>query len=206
MVVAPLTSKAATLYTATDMSATGDRRRRSDLDLFVLALVEEGVSTPYRMQVDAGLSQGATIPTLRRLVAAKWIRQSRPGSRGRMEYRITAAGRRRLGNGWRELIDFGPVGDLDTDLRAALLALFVGGQRIPAAQFLRASADKRQQTIKHAPESSEQPGQSLLAASYQRLRAEAVQSLAEAETTAILTVAGRLPPKPGSRALLKQRS
>lgn len=181
------------------MSATGDRRRRSDLDLFVLALVEEGVSTPYRMQVDAGLSQGATIPSLRRLVAGKWIRQSKPGARGRMEYGITATGRRRLRTGWQELIDQGPIGDLDTDLRAALLALFVGGQRIRAAQFLRASADKKRVSIENSQRANDRQDRSSLASWYQRLRSESAQTLVEAEAGAILAVTGRLPALPARR-------
>jgi hypothetical protein len=43
------------------MSETRDKRRRTDLDLFVLALIDGGVSTPYELQKEAGLSQGATI-------------------------------------------------------------------------------------------------------------------------------------------------
>lgn len=45
-----------------------DKRRRADLDLFVLALIEGGLVTPYELQKAAGLSPGATISSLRRLV------------------------------------------------------------------------------------------------------------------------------------------
>ena len=38
------------------MSETRDKRRRTDLDLFVLALIDGGVSTPYELQKAAGLS------------------------------------------------------------------------------------------------------------------------------------------------------
>lgn len=44
-----------------DMSETRDKRRKSDLDLFVLALIGSGVSTPCVLQKEAGLSPGATI-------------------------------------------------------------------------------------------------------------------------------------------------
>jgi hypothetical protein len=40
---------------------TRDKRRRTDLYLFGLALIDRGVSTPYELQKAAGLSQGATI-------------------------------------------------------------------------------------------------------------------------------------------------
>jgi hypothetical protein len=43
------------------MSGTRDKRRRTDLDLFILALIDSGVSTPCEFQMAAGLSQGATM-------------------------------------------------------------------------------------------------------------------------------------------------
>jgi hypothetical protein len=58
------------------MSETRDKRRRTDLDLFVLALVADGISTPYELQKAAGLSQGATIPTLRRLLKEGFVEQA----------------------------------------------------------------------------------------------------------------------------------
>ncbi len=44
------------------MSQTSDKRRRTELDLFMLALINGGITTPYALQKSAGLSQGATIP------------------------------------------------------------------------------------------------------------------------------------------------
>ena len=75
------------------MSDTPDKRRRTDLDLFVLALIDGGVSTPYELQKSAGLSQGATIPTLKRLLEARLVRQGKPGVRGRTDYKVTSAGK-----------------------------------------------------------------------------------------------------------------
>jgi hypothetical protein len=43
-------------------------------------------------------------------------------------HKITAAGQRYLKSGWRQLIDDGPSGDRDADLRVVLLALW--GARI----------------------------------------------------------------------------
>jgi hypothetical protein len=60
------------------MSETRDKRRRTDLGLFVLALIDSGVSTPYEFQKTAGLSQGATIPALQRLLDARLVRQGNP--------------------------------------------------------------------------------------------------------------------------------
>lgn len=125
------------------MSQTRDRRRRIDLDLFVLALIESGILTPYDFQRAANLSPGATIPALQRLLESGFVRQGKPGSRGRTEHRITAAGKRLLKTGWRRLIQDGPSSDLDADLRIALLALWVGGKRQLATDFLKQSAAKK---------------------------------------------------------------
>jgi hypothetical protein len=60
------------------MSQTPDKRRRTDLDLFILALIDSGISTPYEFQKAASLSQGATIPALQRLLEARLVRQGKP--------------------------------------------------------------------------------------------------------------------------------
>jgi DNA-binding PadR family transcriptional regulator len=172
-----------------------DKRRRSDLDLFVLALIESGVATPYELQTSAGLSPGATIPALRRLVSGGWTAQRKPGPRGRTEHTITAAGRQHLQDGWRQLIKEGPSGDVDADLRVALLALFVGGERRIAAEFLRASAEKKQAAYAGSRQLEGQPDQPPLAAGYQRLRFDSAKSVIRAETAGILTMARRLPAK-----------
>ncbi len=57
------------------MPETRDKRRKTDLDEFVLALIDSGVSTPYALQKAAGLSQGATIPALQRLLDARLVRR-----------------------------------------------------------------------------------------------------------------------------------
>ena len=125
------------------MSETRDKRRRTDLDLFILALIDGGVSTPYELQKSAGLSQGATIPALQRLLEARLVRQGKPGARRRTGYKVTAAGKKALKAGWLPLIDAGPSGDIDSDLRVALLAIWGSGDSRVAADFLRESADKK---------------------------------------------------------------
>jgi DNA-binding PadR family transcriptional regulator len=129
------------------MSETRDKRRRTDLDLFVLALIDSGVSTPYELQKAAGLSQGATIPALQRLLDARLVRQGKPGARGRTGHQVTAAGKRLLKDGWLALIEEGPSGDVDSDLRVALLALLGGGDPRLAADLLRQSADRKMESV-----------------------------------------------------------
>lgn len=177
------------------MAETRDKRRRTDLDLFVLALIDSGVSTPYELQKAAGLSQGATIPALQRLLDARFVRQEKSGPRGRTDYQVTAAGKRLLKDGWLALIEDGPSGDIDSDLRVALLALSGGGDRQLAADFLRQSADKKIKSMA-AVEPMGNPGKlHPLPHWYSELRSSTMKSLLTAESLAIRAMADALPRK-----------
>ena len=172
------------------MSETRDKRRRTDLDLFVLALVDGGVSTPYELQKTAGLSQGATIPALQRLLEARLVRQGKPGARGRTDHRVTAAGKRLLKDGWLTLIEEGPSGDVDSDLRVALLTLLGGGDRRLAADFLHQSADMKMAAAEPIGNSGALP---LLPQWYRHLRSSTAKALLTAESSAIRAMADALP-------------
>jgi len=175
------------------MSETRDKRRRTDLDLFVLALIDSGITTPYELQKSAGLSPGATIPALQRLLEAGFARQGKPGPRGRTAHRTTSAGKNLLKSGWRELLDDGPSGDLDADLRVALLTLWAGGERRLAVDFLRQSADKKAESIEVVAEDSSSEGSAPLATWYGRLRSASAKALMRGESAAALAMAENLP-------------
>ena len=177
------------------MSETPDRRRRTDLDLFVLALIESGISTPYELQKAAGLSQGATVPALQRLLESGFVRQGKPGLRGRTEYKVTAPGKRVLKTGWHGLMKDGPSGDLDADLRVALLAWWIGRDRRLAAEFLRRSADKKGESIDFAEEENNSDFLSPLAYWYSKLRSASAKALIEAESEAVRSLIEALPRK-----------
>ncbi len=182
------------------------------MDLFILALIDGGVTTPYELQKSASLSQGATIPALQRLLEARLVRQGKPGPRGRTDYKVTAAGKRLLKGGWLALIEDGPSGDVDSDLRVALLALLGGGDRYLSAHFLRQSADKKMESAR-AVEPMGNPG-SLppLPRLYSELQSTTAKALLMAESVAIRAMADALPRKlsgkPGhsTRAAKKQKS
>ena len=159
------------------MSETRDKRRRTDLDLFVLALIDSGISTPYELQKAAGLSQGATIPALQRLLDSRLVRQGKPGARGRTDYQVTVVGRRLLKDGWLALIEDGPSGDVDSDLRVALLALLGGGDRRLAVDFLSRSADKKMEPVAAAQPSVDLGKLAPLARLYSELRSTTTKSL-----------------------------
>jgi len=121
-----------------------------DLDLFVLALIDSGISTPYEFQKAAGLSPGSNHPGAAEIVEGGCVRQGKQGSRGRTDHSITPTGRKFLKNGWHVLLEDGPSGDLDSDLRVALLVLWAGGKRRLATEFLQQSASKKLESIEAA--------------------------------------------------------
>ena len=129
------------------MASKRDKRRRSDLRAFVIALLLEGVSTPYELQSLAGLSPGATIPILQSLVEDGHVRAGKPGTRGRVAYVVTSKGKKWLSAVWRTLLKDGPSGDRDSDLRVFLIALRAGKDRARAEAFLRSGLEHRQEAI-----------------------------------------------------------
>jgi DNA-binding PadR family transcriptional regulator len=173
------------------MAEQPDKRRRTDLDLFILALVDSGVSTMYELQKGAGLSQGATAPALQRLLAARFVRQGKPGTRGRTDYKVTSAGKKLLHRGWLSLIEAGPSGDLDSDLRIALLAIWAGGDRRVAADFLRESGTLNMASVAAIEPASDAVAP--LARWYSELRSSTVKALLAAESEAIRAMAESLP-------------
>jgi glutathione S-transferase len=127
------------------------------------------------------------------------VRSGKPGPRGRTAHNTTAAGRRHLKNGWREQIDAGPSGDLDADLRVALLALWVGGDRRQAADFLRKSAAQRLKFIGTVEERDKPASLPPLARWYRRLRSASAEALLQGESAAALAMAKKLPRSPSGK-------
>jgi DNA-binding PadR family transcriptional regulator len=177
------------------MSQIPDKRRRTDLDLFILALIDGGISTPYEFQKAAGLSQGATIPALQRLLESGFVRQGKPGTRGRTGYKVSAAGKKTLREGWQPLITAGPSGNLDSDLRVALLAMLGSGNRLLAADFLRRAAEEKAASVAIAEPMTDASDVPPLARWYTDLRSETTKALLIAELHAIRSMAEALPKK-----------
>jgi hypothetical protein len=165
----------------------------------VLALVSEGISTAYELKAIAGLSPGATIPVLTRLLETRFIAKGKPGTRGRTAHRVTPSGLRYLESGWKELIEDGPSGDLDADLRIALLALWVGGNRALAADFLKKSAAHKLELTGTADRPDKSSSLPPLALWYRRLRSTSAQALIKGESAAALAMAKSLPKRLSGR-------
>jgi DNA-binding PadR family transcriptional regulator len=120
-----------------------DKRSRLDLELFVLALVQRGINTPYRLLTAGGISQGAALPVLGRLESSGYVRRGKPGPRGRTEFEVTAAGRRYLETGWRPLLESPVSGDIESILRTASLAVLCGADSRTVTGYLKSAAKEK---------------------------------------------------------------
>jgi DNA-binding PadR family transcriptional regulator len=163
-----------------------DKRRRSDLRAFVIALLLEGISTPYELQSLAGLSPGATIPILQSLVEDAYVKAGKPGTRGRVAYVVTSKGKKWLETVWLSLLQEGPSGDLDSDLRVFLIAIRVGKERGKAEAFLRSGLEHRQKALAELEGKMKEEGSGVwLADQYVSLRVRATAAMLKVEAKAI---------------------
>jgi hypothetical protein len=161
------------------MPSKGDQRAKDDLDLFLLALIREGITTPYRMQTTAGISQGASLQSLKRLALGRLIGVSEEGPRRKTECQLTSAGKRWLDAGCARLAESEPVGDLDSVLRKALLIAFLQKDGKKAAQFLRTAAKLKRAAEKQR--SDPDPGNPEIAQLYSRFRQTRADAVVHAE-------------------------
>lgn len=116
------------------------------LDVFVLSLLDRGLRTPYDLR-QAGISLGASTPSLRRLLAQKLVTKSvdsEKGRRPRHEYKLTSAGKHLAGKAWEHFLSSPRVpDDIDAVLRVIDMSVFYGADRAALANFIRRIANKR---------------------------------------------------------------
>jgi DNA-binding PadR family transcriptional regulator len=125
------------------MTLATDRRAREDLDLFLLALISQGIDIPYRMQSLAGISQGTSLQAIKRLLEHGLIRSSAEGSRRRKTWSLTRVGRNRLQRDYPPHASQGPLNsNFESVLRTALLMAFVHGDFKSASSILSAAATR----------------------------------------------------------------
>jgi DNA-binding PadR family transcriptional regulator len=152
----------------------------------------EGVSTPYELQSLAGSSPGASIPILQSLVEDGHVRAGKPGTRGRVVYVVTSKGKKWLEEVWPSLLQDGPSGDLDSDLRVFLIAVRVGKDRVRAEAFLRKAIAHRQETLAELDGKVREEGSVWLADHYVSLRSRAAAAILQAEVKAIASISDGL--------------
>jgi DNA-binding PadR family transcriptional regulator len=131
-----------------------DKRTRLDLDLFIMAMIERGVNTPYTLMTIGSLSQGATVPALARLESDGYVKRGDEKARGRNDYALTRTGRVRLDRSWRSLIELDPVGEIETILRIASLACLMGLPSNKVKMYLRRAAENRKSSASQRSSSS----------------------------------------------------
>ena len=153
----------------------------TDLDLFVLALVERGCATPYDFKSRAGISVGSSAPVLARLEESGFIKGSEIGVRDRRAFSVTASGRRALESGWKDLLSSHPS-DPDAILRVTYLAWALGRPNAvlefiaaSAATLQNVAATRRAEAIQFEPRAPLMGGETFrwLKANFEAARLEA---------------------------------
>ncbi len=116
------------------------------LDMFLLGLVRGGLITPYDWQSKARTSLGASLPSVRRLIAAGLLKREANGPRGRHEFALTAKGEDELDNLDRYIQDVldEPHTDLETVIRLVCLATVARDKRTSKELLFRASVTHRE--------------------------------------------------------------
>lgn len=104
----------------------------------MLALVERGLGSPYRLKSRAGLSVGSTAPVLRRLTDEGYLRVGPPKSRGTRQFTITPAGRKLLRSRAPETVAELSQ-SVDVIVRQAYIAMLLGNVRAARAALTRGS-------------------------------------------------------------------
>ena len=127
---------------------------RSNLELFILALVEKGLTTPYQLMTKAGISLGSSLPALRRLREAELISQSKTMARGAKKFTILPAGRKALVEGLKNQLSSHPT-DLESMLRIACLASMNGSERDYRRVLNESAASLRSQSKRAMAEATE---------------------------------------------------
>jgi DNA-binding PadR family transcriptional regulator len=173
------------------MTLAADRRAREDLDLFLLALISEGVDTPYRMQSLAGISQGTSLQSIKRLFEHGLIRSSAEGSRRRKTWSLTRTGRNRLQRDSRPRASQSPVNsNFEALLRTALLMAFVHGDFQSASSVLSVAATRPKKIYEdEARERGEVPE---IASVYSRMRRLRMAQIARIEADVLKHLASDL--------------
>ena len=95
----------------------------SNLEYFILTLVDSGINTPYDLMAKAGISVGSSLPALRRLEKGESIKASSAGARGAVRFTILPYGKEQLSTELANQLKSHPS-DLESMLRLVCLAWF----------------------------------------------------------------------------------
>jgi hypothetical protein len=105
---------------------SGSTDMPKDIDLCILALVQQGLATPFDLKVKAGLSLGTTIPTLNRLCDDEGLlKATQKDTHRSRRYSPSNKGNAALRAQWPDLMRSVPT-DIDSILRIAYVAWLFG--------------------------------------------------------------------------------
>ena len=116
----------------------------SSLDVFLLALIDSGVTTSYDMREQAGISVGASRPALQRLERQGLAEQGKAEARNKLAFRLTRRGHHAKLTGLNHLLEesrLKPPSDTESILRIASLAASEG-KKLAAARLLKDAAEE----------------------------------------------------------------
>ena len=166
----------------------------TSLELLLLALVEQGCNTPYRLKEDAGISIGAALPALNRLKDRGLLKRAEQSARNKQEFEVTAVGKKAIGSEAKRLLaEFraGQPHEAESVLRLAALALSHKRPRV-AASLLRNTGLARRQLTKLKSEERGPIDTTNLAAIYRTMNEACARARSKAEAEALITLAAQL--------------
>lgn len=176
------------------MASKKDQRPRADLDLFLLVLISQGIDTAYRMQSLAGISQGTSLQSLKRLAEQKLIRAGKEGPRRRKQFFLTRSGQSCLKQNVRSLgLKLEPASDFESILRTALLLAFTKCDHKTASSFLKEAAAQRRRRMRDSGEDSK--GVPEMVQQYTQFRRGMTSAIAKAEADILDKAASIIQPR-----------
>ena len=130
----------------------GDTHLLSLLELHILSLLDRGSQTSYDF-LQQGVSLGSSVPALRRMEDAGWIRAKRSsevGKRQRHSFSLTAKGRKLVVRAGAGLLRQPPPADFDAVLRVIDIAQGIDAKAQDILAFLQAAMQDRRSLAKLA--------------------------------------------------------
>jgi DNA-binding PadR family transcriptional regulator len=132
----------------------------SSLDVFLLALIDSGVATAYAMREQAGISVGASRPSLQRLLKLGFVEKGKAEARNKIVFRLTRRGcQAKIVGLDLHLGQFcvKPPSEPESIVRIVSLAA-MGGKKAQALRVLTKAAEDCRRRAKDFDETTKEPG------------------------------------------------
>jgi DNA-binding PadR family transcriptional regulator len=166
----------------------------TSLELLLLALVEEGCNTPYRLKENAGISVGAALPALNRLKSRGLLGRAEQSARNKQEFEVTSLGKKTIASEIkRQLAEVRAGHSYDAESVLRLSALEFSKRRgRAAASLLKDAGLARRQLIKLNSEDRGAIDTTDLASIYRTVTEACASARSKAEAEALITLGDQL--------------